>query len=149
MKTMLSLTLIVLGLLIAGCDYQLKSARSLRLPQGSVIRGKEAFVALKCTDCHSVVGVPLPEPTVRPEAVVILGGEVTKVRTIGDLLTSIIHPAQSISDKIPAAAARKDGKSPMRVANDVMTVTQMVDLVTFLQPRYVKISVPQEWIVLP
>lgn len=31
-------------------------------------------------------------------------------------------------------------KSPMRVVNDDMTVTQLIDLVTFLQPKYTQLQ---------
>ena len=145
MKTVFNLVLAALGLVMAGCDSSLKSARSLRLPQGSVENGKVAFTALKCTECHTVAGVDLPKPTAAPEKIVELGGDVARLRTVGDLLTSIIHPNYALSEKMKLPVQKGPVKSPMLGANDVMTVTQMIDLVAFLQPRYTQIPPPSDW----
>ena len=114
MKTLFGLVLAALGLVIAGCDSSLKSTRSLRLPPGSMENGKVAFIALKCTECHTVAGVDLPKPTASSEKVVELGGDVTRLRTLGDLLTSIIHPNYAISDKMKQPVEQGPVKSPMR-----------------------------------
>ena len=134
-----------LVLFVVGCDYSVKSTQRLRLPQGNAENGKTAFVALKCTECHTVAGVELPKPTAPAETIVALGGDVERVRTIGDLLTSIIHPNYAISEKMKRPAGGERVKSPMRDVNDVMTVTQMVDLVAFLQPRYTYIPRAVDW----
>ena len=146
MKTMLGLVLAALGFVITGCDSSLKSARSLRLPQGSVENGKVAFIALKCTECHTVAGVELPKPTASADKVVELGGDVRRLRTLGDLMTSIIHPNYAISEKMKRPVQKGRVESPMRVVKDVMTVTQMIDLIAFLQPRYKEIPPPVEFL---
>jgi len=64
----------------------------------------------------------------------MLGGKVMKVRSYGELVTAIIHPKYEISDKLAHASAYPE--SPMHQVNDTMTVTQLLDIVTFLQPRY-------------
>ena len=145
MKALCVLSLTVVGLGLGGCDYGTKSARSLRLSQGSAENGKIAFVALKCIECHWVAGVDLPKPTAAPEKVVVLGGDVARLRTIGDLLTSIIHPDYVISGLMNVPASQRPAKSPMPSVNDVMTVRQMIDLVTFLQPRYKQLPAPLEY----
>jgi hypothetical protein len=33
----------------------------------------------------------------------------------------------------------------MPVVNDTMTVTQLIDLVAFLQPRYTRLPTPSDW----
>ena len=137
------------SLLLLGCDSNRQSARRLHLPPGSAENGKVAFVALKCTECHTVAGVELPPPTAKPESVVALGGEVTRLRTVGDLLTSIIHPGYSISEKMKPSAGPKPVKSPMPSVNDVMTVAQMIDLDAFLQPRYHAMPPAAEYYYLP
>jgi sulfur-oxidizing protein SoxX len=143
MKTCFALCLVSAGLLLAGCD-RLESGRRLRLPRGSVENGRTAFISLKCTECHTVAGVELPKPTVAPDLVVELGGDVSRLRTVGDLLTSIIHPTESVSLKMkrPAVGA---AVSAMPNVNDTMTVTQLVDLVRFLQPRYSEMTPPMDW----
>lgn len=143
MKTKsLGFSLALASLLLVGCDY-LQSGRGLRLPAGSAEKGKAAFIALKCTECHTVAGVELPKPTIAPELVAELGGSVARLRTVGDLLTAIIHPTQGITFKNKRPAA---GPMPaMPAVNDVMTVSQMVDLVRFLQPRYSEMAPPMDW----
>ena len=79
MKTSLGLVLAALAVLTAACDFNLKSTRRFRLPQGNADNGKAAFVALNCTTCHTVSGVDLPKPTVEPTAVVGLGGVIVLV----------------------------------------------------------------------
>jgi sulfur-oxidizing protein SoxX len=142
MKALYGVVLATLGLVLTGCDSSLKSTSRFRLPQGSAENGRAAFVALKCTDCHSLAGVDLPKPTATPDKVVMLGGEVARLRTIGDLLTSIVHPDFAISDKLPRPKGPMPANSPMRVMNDQMTVTQLIDLVTFLQPYYKQLPPP-------
>lgn len=139
MKTFLKAAVSSLVVLIAGCADDVKSGRRLHLPQGSVEKGQAAFVALNCTTCHTVAGLPdLPKPTKPIESVVVLGGDVARLRTVGDLLTSIIHPAHALSEKWVTTKTQLSA-SPMPVVNDTMTVAQMIDLVAFLQIRYTQI----------
>jgi sulfur-oxidizing protein SoxX len=136
MKSRLCLVLAVLGLFATGCEKNLKSTRTFLLPEGDAANGKAAFIALKCINCHTVEGVVLPKPTEPAATTLVLGGKVAQLRTYGDLLTSIIHPSNSLSDKLTMEQWRKMDRTPMRPVNDVMTVKQLIDLVTFLQPRY-------------
>lgn len=126
---------LLLAGLFVGCDQARRMSRGFVFPVGDATRGKTAFVALQCNTCHRVDGVPdLPGPVVSPEKVVVLGGKVVKVRSYGDLVTAIIHPKYEISENLANRTAYSE--SPMRQVNDTMTVTQLLDIVTFLQPRY-------------
>jgi len=128
--------LMVLGLFVA-CDRPAKSGKGFVFPEGDIARGKTAFVELKCYSCHRVdQSEAIPPPLVEPNLVILLGGEVTKVRTYGDLVTSVIHPSYSISDQVTGPREWEMKKSPMPVLNDTMTVQQMLDIVTYLQPHY-------------
>jgi hypothetical protein len=142
-KNSLGLCLGIIALLLVGCD-NLQSARTLRLPKGSAENGKAAFIALKCTECHTVAGVELPAPTVAKDLVVELGGNVPRLRTVGDLLTAIIHPTQAVSAKMKRPAVGSP-VSAMPTVNDVMTVSQLIDVVRFLQPRYSEMAPPIDW----
>lgn len=139
MKTII-IPLVTLVLLATGCEKSLKSTRAFNLPPGDAANGQTAFVTLKCVNCHTVDGVQLPKPTAPADQTLALGGAVGRLRTYGDLLTAIVHPAYSLSDKLTIEQWRKMEKSPMRPVNDVMTVQQLIDLVTFLQPRYTKLE---------
>jgi mono/diheme cytochrome c family protein len=129
------LTCLLVAGLVAGCSGQ-KSVRRFHLPDGDASRGQTAFVSLRCHTCHTVSGIDLPAPTAAPADQLMLGGEVARLRTYGDVLTAIIHPKAGISDKIPSPERKKMKESPMPGVNDVMTVQEMIDLVAFLQPRY-------------
>lgn len=122
--------------LLAGCDSGPKSGRGFVFPEGDLARGRKAFVDLKCCECHRVHGeADLPAPTVGPEKEVLLGGEVYAVRTYGDLVTAVIHPSKAVTAGGPATQPL-----PMPQANEAMTVAQMLDIVTFLHPRYRKLE---------
>ncbi len=132
-------TTLLAGLLLAGlcagCSGQ-KSLRSFRMPEGDAARGQTAFVSLRCHTCHTVSGIDLPAPTAAPADQLMLGGEVARLRTYGDLLTAIVHPTAGLADGRPGPERKKMKTSPMPGVNDVMTVQELIDLVAFLQPRY-------------
>lgn len=128
-----------MALLAAGCEPGPKSPRGFRLPDGNAEKGQAAFVKLQCNTCHTVTGVELPPPQAKSPVAVTLGGEVTRVRTYGDLVTSIINPSHVISANYRVEL--KAANSPMPQFNRDMTVEQMIDLVAFLQPRFKKIEV--------
>lgn len=125
-------------LLAAGCEGGPKSGRGFRLPEGNAEKGKTAFVNLHCNACHTVQGVELPPPSSKSPITVVLGGEVMRVRTYGELVTSIINSSHIISEKYKQPL---EGKlSPMPEFNESMTVAQLIDLVAFLQPHYKQIE---------
>ena len=126
--------LVLLIMFATGCGR--KSAIGFHLPDGDVEKGKAAFVALKCYSCHTVAGVETLPAAVTKHKPVAIGGEVARIKTYGELVTSVIDPSHRLS-----AQAKKDwevdGKlSPMPNFNRDMTVEQMIDLVAFLQSRY-------------
>lgn len=130
------ITLITASLLVpVGCEPESKSEKGFRLPDGDAEKGKETFVAFKCHQCHKVEGVVLPAPTgdVGP---VTLGGEVARVKTYGQLVTAIINPSHSLAEGYPPEKVAPGGKSKMPVFNDTLTVTQLSNLVAFLQAQY-------------
>lgn len=106
------------------------------LPPGDAARGQAAFVAFRCYDCHTVSGVELPAGEERDQAIVELGGKVERVRTYDDLVTAIINPSHRLAQGYAPSLVAHEGKSRMTVYNDVMTVSQLIDLVTFLQSHY-------------
>jgi mono/diheme cytochrome c family protein len=126
--------------LLTGCDFGPKSGRGFVFPEGNIARGQKAFVEMKCYECHRVDGVAdLPAPTVAPEKVVKLGGELARLRTYGDLVTAVIHPKHALTVRLRGPEMKV---SPMPVVNDTMTVAQMLDIVTFLHPRYRQLETP-------
>ena len=125
------------GILLTGCGAGTKSAKGFRLPEGDPAKGRTAFVELKCHTCHTVAGeTDLPAPSESVKAPVLLGGEVAKVKTYGELVTSIIHPSHNLSPRLQEEWMEQAQLSPMGSFNHLMTVEQMIDLVEFLQPKY-------------
>lgn len=135
MKSLISLS-VFLVLLATGCG---RSAVGFRLPEGDIEKGKAAFIELKCYSCHIVDGVQLPDHVVTKHKPVAIGGPVARVKTYGELVTSIIHPSHKLSEEAKNEWA-VDGKlSPMPNFNATMTVEQMIDIVAFLQSRYTQL----------
>jgi len=131
----LTLILAGLGVLMAGCGDRTQNTR-FEMPAGNAENGKAAFVALECYTCHRVSGVDLPPPTQDPVKIVTLGGDVSRLRSYGDLITSIVHPTQAVSDLMRLPPKEGAARTPMPGVNERMTVQQLIDLVTFLKPMY-------------
>lgn len=134
----------VLAILAAamGCESGRHSSAGFRLPpDGSIERGKAAFVSLGCNSCHEVYGVGLPKPTIQPPVPVILGGEVNKEVSDGYLTASIIHPSYRLAS-YPKNQIAVGNESRMPHFTGDMTVQQLVDIVEFLQSTYKIREVP-------
>ncbi|PKH08065.1 c-type cytochrome [Moritella sp. Urea-trap-13] len=133
----LSLYMLVLGTtILVGCESGPESSKGFSLPKGDVSNGKTVFLKYECLSCHKLKGIEQPDIMDNPELSVRLGGTSTVVKTYADLVTSIINPSHKIARGYPHSMVQIDGVSKMKVYNDVMTVTELVDVVTFLQPYY-------------
>jgi sulfur-oxidizing protein SoxX len=137
-------SLVASFLMLSGCTAPEQSSRGFRLPEGSSEKGKAAFLRLQCHACHVIQGAELPAPGSKSPITVVLGGEVMRVRTYGELVTSIINPTHVISEKFQQEI--KSSASPMPEYNDSMTVADLINLVTYLQPFYQKIQ-PDTWVI--
>jgi sulfur-oxidizing protein SoxX len=143
MKLFLLLSLAVVVAVFSGCHASATSSKGFRLPDGDAVRGKVAFVALKCHTCHILAGESdLPKPSETFRTPVHLGGEVSRVKTYGELVTAVIHPTSQLSSQLDKKEMGTATLSPMGSYNHVMTVEQMVDLVAFLQPHYKAVRFP-------
>jgi hypothetical protein len=120
--------------LVGACDS--RSGRGLHLPDGDIEKGKAAFVELGCPRCHEIVGVVAAAPGGEVPMIVRLGGPVRKVETYGELVTSIVNPSHGLTRLYPAEEVAIGGESRMEDFNDTMTVSQLIDLVAFLQSQY-------------
>lgn len=139
MSTTRLLAALGLGALLVGCSG---TYEGFTLPPGDAARGQQAFIHFRCYDCHRVVGVDLPAAEETDQAIVELGGKVDRVRTYDDLVTAIINPSHRLAQGYTPSLVAHDGQSRMTVYNDVMTVSQLIDLVAFLQGHY-ELRVPE------
>ena len=115
-----------------GCDQQ---SLGFALPPGDVTDGRAIFEEMACNQCHSVadidwLGVEGEDFNLK------LGGEVIKVKTYGELVTSVINPSHRISRLFKGEMPSRDAQSPMPSYNQIMTVQELTDLITFLEKQY-------------
>ncbi|WP_339723268.1 cytochrome C [uncultured Paraglaciecola sp.] len=126
----------ILTFSLFGCDSGADSPRGFSLPQGDAVNGEKVFTSYKCLACHKLEGFIYDSSNKEMEPPIQLGGTATRVKTYADLVTSIINPSHNIARSYSLNVTEPDGTSKMLVFNDVMTVTELVDLVTFLQGQY-------------
>lgn len=132
--------LVTFGLLAAvmlsGCNRDYMSERGFSLPEGDPVAGQQAFLYMQCNECHTISGMELPTVPLADPPFVELGGEVTKVKTYGDLVTSIINPSHELAKGYAKEVVANGDESKMYIYNGFMTVQELVDIVMFLQPHY-------------
>ena len=132
------LAILLVGLVaLYGCDREtMMSEKGFRLPDGDAQAGREAFLYMQCHQCHTIEGEQLPEIPGAEPPYIVLGGKVTKVRTYGELVTSIINPSHKLARGYAEQVVAEDGESKMYIYNAHMTVQELTDIVMFLQPYY-------------
>ena len=112
--------------------------------EGNTGAGAEAFVDHGCNRCHDVAGMTLPLPPGAVSPRVLLGGETSIVKSYSELVTSVINPNHRISERYEEERRRRGlepRESPMPMTHiDSMTVRQLIDIVAFLDSRYVLVE---------
>lgn len=137
MKTYQAILILAVFTVAVGCAPAPKSGKGFTLPEGNVEAGKATFVSLQCNACHTVEGVEQSgEEGVSPTMSVAIGGQVSRIATYGELVTSIINPSHRLAKGYQVEDIASEGQSKMTNYNDVLTVKQLCDLVTFLQSKY-------------
>ena len=142
---MLKLTRLQLGsvilLVLTGCATHPDYATQFRFPieWGGIAEGQVAFVDLECNQCHTVKGVDLAPYEGESPVTLELGGTIVHAKTYADLVTSIISPDHVVSDEYLSTLPRdaRRGATTVMPINHQMTVEQLIDLVIFLNSRYV------------
>lgn len=136
--------LLATALALSACQADRMSEKGFSLPEGNVLGGKEAFVYMHCHECHTVAGEDLPALVRSEPPFVELGGRVSRVKTYGELVTSIINPSHKLAAGYPldVITSDGDGQSKMPNYNGYLTVQELIDIVAFLQPHY-DVFVPQ------
>jgi hypothetical protein len=136
MKYLIFIFYSLIVLVILSCDTGPNSPRGFSLPQGDVTEGKTVFMKYECLSCHVLDGVGPIDPDNTDSITVRIGRKTTKVKTYAELVTAIINPSHKFSKRYAIMINKRKGKTSMKNFNDVMTVTELVDLVVFLQPYY-------------
>lgn len=121
--------IVALILLGAACDMSPKSGFGFSLPEGDPNAGEKVFVAQGCLSCHSIAGLEAEREAIEPELNISIGGETTRI-------TSVINPSHRLAKGYDTELIAADGVSKMKNYNDVLTVAELTDLVSFLQSKY-------------
>ncbi|MFT4941550.1 MAG: sulfur-oxidizing protein SoxX [Paraglaciecola sp.] len=135
-KLILLLSTVFLVIIMLACDSGTNSPRGFSLPEGDAVKGEKVFMNFKCLSCHNLEGFDDDSANREMEPSIRLGGPTTRVKTYADLVTSVINPSHKLARHYMLQTTQADGTSKMPAFNDVMTVTELVDLVTFLQEKY-------------
>ncbi|WP_371195929.1 c-type cytochrome [Glaciecola sp. SC05] len=123
--------------LLMGCGKGADSPTGFSLPEGNVDAGKLVFIKHQCMACHTLDGMDDSTIDSPLTTKIRLGGASPKITTYAELVTSIINPSHRISKGPKWETTNEDtGESLMQNYNDVMTVTELIDIVAFLQPEY-------------
>ncbi|PQA87795.1 c-type cytochrome [Hyphococcus luteus] len=123
-------------LFLAACDLSPESSHGFRLPDGDAQAGRQVYIDKQCASCHAIEGMEDLRDGVEPEMTVAIGGMTTRVDTYGQFVTSVINPSHKIAQGYRSEEFAEGGVSNMRNYNDVLTVSELIDLVAFLQDRY-------------
>ena len=134
-----ALSFVILG---TGCHYY--SSFGFPVEEGDIERGKQVFIDFRCHRCHTVAGVSLPDIEGAASPRLELGGDTSQVKAYSELVTSIINPNHRISERyrelLPQSAVGPlTTQMPMEHI-ETMTVRELIDLVAFLDSRYVLVD---------
>ena len=133
--------LVVLGLpaLLMGCASG--ALFGFPVDQGNIAAGRQAFIDHRCHQCHSIADEIMPPLAGAGRPMLELGGPTTVIHSYADLTTSIINPNHAISeryrDQQVLLKTEIPLESPMPRPNlDTMSVSQLIDIVAFLDSKY-------------
>ena len=133
-----SLVALCMLICLSACDLDDCSQGNIYVPEGDAVKGEMYFASLGCVNCHVVIGAELPEPAEAGPVRVVLGSQtqIGQELSYGKLVTSIVNPSHRLSPRYRKDEVSEGGESLMPSYNDVLTVTQLTDLVAFLDAHY-------------
>ncbi len=124
----------VLALVLSACQ---PASGTYTFPEGDLGKGRQTFIDMGCISCHTVDGARgLRDGMDEAERTIVLGGEKDRTYTYGELMTSIVNPSHQVSQTRLGTMVQADGETLMRNYNDILTINQLIDLVTFLEQHY-------------
>ena len=128
------------SLIISSCN---KQSLGFALPEGNFEKGKVTYQRLACNECHSIPDIEWKGG--KDNLNIHLGGEVTSLKTYGELVTSVINPSHKVASFYNEMTSDEGDLSKMKNYYEVMTVQELIDLVTFLQSEYQIVSPPVKY----
>lgn len=136
MKYVLLILSISASITLFSCSKGADSPKGFSLPKGDEKAGKVVFMKYQCLSCHTIEGIDQDGIHKDTEISVTLGGKTRHTITYAELVTSVINPSHKLASRYLVDDVSTEGTSKMTVFNDVMTVTELINVVAFLQPKY-------------
>lgn len=137
----------LIAVLSCACTEQARHRQGFSLPEGDENIGQMAFVAIGCHGCHTVAGTTLPTPDYTGPVSIELGGKVTRQKSYGYLVTSIINPSHKlIAGYDEDIVTYRAGGTLMPDFNRRLSVQDLIDLVAFLAPKYEVVPPPTAYL---
>jgi len=154
MNKILIVTMYVI--LISACSDQQQQGFSL--PEGDAQAGQLLFAQYEFIECHTIAGTDLindESKLIENDGISVeLGGEKEQAQSYADLVTSVINPSHRLAEGYDLEQITYDeGNSKMTYYNSVMTVDELIDIVTYLETKYSVIEKPytryQPYVFIP
>tara|TARA_R110000850_G_scaffold59437_2_gene137271 strand:+ start:1261 stop:1686 length:426 start_codon:yes stop_codon:yes gene_type:complete len=107
------------------------------VPAGSITAGQTLFVEKGCYQCHYAGEIDLPPSKLNSELFIRLGVKKHTQWDRDDFARSIMNPNHTVSEEyrivmITLGDKFKAENSPMPSFNDMLTVSELIHLTTFL-----------------
>lgn len=122
--------------LLCSCNIGEEWQEEIHLPVGDAARGEALFASVGCVSCHAVGDAEFEEGAEAGGVRVRLGSETGRRMSYSQLVTSVVNPSHRLAPQYFSENITKDGESLMVNYNDRLTVTQLTDLVAYLQTHY-------------
>ena len=128
--------------LVSGCatypNYD--QVFSLPIAEGDVAQGEVHFVEMQCNRCHTIRNYDIPAYAGEMPVEVELGGVILFAKSHADLTMSIVNPNYWLSERylrqLPPDERKNIKSSPMHGKIPDMKISELIDLVAFLESRY-------------
>lgn len=148
---MLQLPLIVLPIIL--CQLPVKTSAQLPgdgagrvpevFPRGNSAEGRKTFEAKQCFRCHVIEGLKFPEVEAADFERILLNGDNQEGWTRDHFAAAIMNPDHLVSPDYQKAMIIIGDKlaaenSPMPASNELLTVKDLIALVTFLEEQLVR-----------
>ncbi len=119
-------------------SFSLAAADEARvIPKGKVNAGKTLFVDKGCYQCHTAGDISLPQSDLSQELFIELGVKKHAGWSRDTFAKSILNPNHTVSEEyrkvmITLGDKLKAENSPMPGFNDILSVSDLIHLTTFL-----------------
>lgn len=122
----------------SACSKQVADfEQEFSFPAGDVERGEKVFLAMDCLACHTLEGYDSEEIPRELENPIILANILKATKTYGELVASVVNPSHKVSSGYRSEGLQDGVESaPVRNYNDVLTVAELIDLISFLEQHY-------------